>query len=587
MGIWTRLFEALGLGLWGMSEPSPQNRPRLTPSTLFAIQHARSVDNLLAVITERADEIEADNICLAHLRLVASNLLLTEVMQALGLITAEVRKCREEIRDLVNARQTIWTRFNALGSNYAYAEELQQLVDRLDELAAIILQFIGMHTESIEAIRSALGRGRADDLARAIVAACRQVSSFMHAVLLGNSIDTLRQHVGDAVRSSVSASSRRDLMDQTHAAEQLGQFWNQNGFGAARQGMAPKDVRLTLQILRQELASIRTVGRRLWRAVESDAARAWRIRRYSLLYAQLLLATAVASRAVWTRARITGGTGELEDAIVAASEGARRFATNNVVEPTTGLYKQVFQNTLSAVSRQSVAQAKMRLTRMLVNYTQDHLKHIPDALQFAKDGNMDAVMESYVDQVRSPVRNLVFGTLTQTMLLQVQQLKCDVEELVMKSKQQLQAQELNLALLALIPAIFVVASVAFAASRIARAWRSRGTELVVSAEQTIRFLLGSVYDTLILLREEAITTIADPDNTPTHLRRLGELNFALHEVKSLVEKRVLRAPPKVLDRFMDDIVVLESRGTSLDCKIKHLHKMWSCYPFFMPLNRNL
>ena len=264
-------------------------------------------------------------------------------------------------------------------------------------------------------------------------------------------------------------------------------------------------------------------------------------------------------------------------------ESVQVFTLENVIRPGLRLYKQVFRTSLSNPNQQSVALSKDSFNKLLVDYSERHLSHVPGAIELAEQGNMQPAMNAYLHEVRRPMYNFLFGNLSETMLLQVQKLKCDVEELMLKSKQQLQAQELNLALVALVPAVLFAGALLVGISRATQAWRQRGTELVVTPEQTVRFLLGSVYDTLILIQENSSRPSTSQQATFKRLQRMGELVFHLYEVKALIDKGVLNVPPKVSEKFAEDVSMLESFDVSVEFKVKHLHKMWSCYPFFMPL----
>ena len=68
---------------------------------------------------------------------------------------------------------------------------------------------------------------------------------------------------------------------------------------------------------------------------------------------------------------------------------------------------------------------------------------------------MDVLMRTYEDQLKNPVRNVLIGQLARALLIQVQKLKTDTESAMLQLDQILRANELNVALVAAIPAIFV------------------------------------------------------------------------------------------------------------------------------------
>ena len=68
---------------------------------------------------------------------------------------------------------------------------------------------------------------------------------------------------------------------------------------------------------------------------------------------------------------------------------------------------------------------------------------------------MDVLMREYESGLKRPIWNTLNGQLARALLIQVQKLKVDTESAMLELNQILRANELNVALIAAIPALIV------------------------------------------------------------------------------------------------------------------------------------
>ena len=68
---------------------------------------------------------------------------------------------------------------------------------------------------------------------------------------------------------------------------------------------------------------------------------------------------------------------------------------------------------------------------------------------------MDVLMRTYESELKHPIWNTLNGQLARALLIQVQKLKVDTESAMLELDQILRANELNVALIAAIPAILI------------------------------------------------------------------------------------------------------------------------------------
>lgn len=550
------------------------------PSSLFVITSSQTPERLLTVLSDRLEDIVKDNVSLAHVRIVASGFLLKEIVRRLQRLESYNSYYRSEATANVNNAATIWQRISSRQSQsaLAQAERFEKHVRKIERVIDVLFQFIGLHMEAIEDIHFALESKRSDDLARAIVASCRQASSFQHAVSQSTNPQDLYQHVQDALRSSIGASTRRTSTNE-HSQAQLGEFWNQGSTNpASSQRLGVSDVRLTLQILQTELMGINDMGRRLKRATERDLSEPWDVSRRPMRYIGLAGVSMLATNTVLVHSRFFGGTGKMEDKGQEYVHIIQSFVSMNIIEPVCGLYDQIFRSVPTSASEESVAVSKSALRGMIIEFTERNLSQVPGAVELARDGSMKAVMELIKQQAGSPIKNALTGSLGQAILLQVQKLKCDVEELMLKSKQTLRAQELNLALVALVPTMLTATAAIYLVSALSLQWMARDMDMIVSTRQTATFLLGDIHSTLLILESEEKQG-ENMDSILQHIRHIGTIYAKTYELEEMIEKSLIRAPPKVLRRFLEDLRLLRAPGINFESRSKQISRMMQTYQF--------
>lgn len=559
-------------------------------TTLFLIQHARSSSDLRSITSDCEDEILHDSVCLAHVRLVASSFMLREIYHCIQRMEARAMSLRLEATYLLTyAKNSRFILPILRQSAYVHAQTLQDKVGVIKLVVNSFYQFIGMHIETLDDVRRALKAQDHSKLARAIVTSCRQASSFAHAVLdCKRAVDVYRK-VSEAVRTSLGNGGRWERGNNRSIAQvagQLGQFWNQGSVtttSSSSGSLSSHDTGLTLQILQAELDALPQLRRSLYKAVDKDLAPAWDIQRRPIRYALLFVTGSFVTKTLYLHAGFLGGSGLVERRILQGMVVTRSFFTKNVYKPVSAFYSQVFGGEVDSGSEDSVALARSTLREMLIDFTERNLSHVEGAMEHAREGSMKAVMDIFVEQAANPIRNSVVGSLGPAILLQVQKLKVDVEELMMKSKQTLKAQELNLALVALVPSLIVAASLTYMCTMGVFLWRTRQMEVIVSGSQTARFLLGDVHDALISVAP--VTDVLEEDNLTRiervlqHVKAVGKLHSKIFDLEEVVFGGIVDMAPKVKIRFTDDTHLLKDWSISYENRRRYAERMLACYPF--------
>ncbi len=456
----------------------------------------------------------------------------------------------------------------------------------LRDLARALGAAVALHDETVRAIQFC------DDtyaLPTLLIAACRQAGALLDAIRNAPNANALAERVADAVRLAaveVAPPAATTPEPQLSGSTDLTTApLLRRGVTAAipqTQGMSPADVRRTLEAVRSEILDGAGLHVHVERAIRADTAIGLStvLRRAPVWYAEVAVGVLAASRYLAVRSRALGGTGELEHALMMSFAVSRTFLSTNVLAPASSLYRQIFRSApLPSSSWKSVHAGREALRAMLRDYTDMHLRNVPGALEAADKFDMTPVLRRYVEQVRHPARELVFGELAQTALVQVQKLKCDVEELVVKSRLTMQAQELNLALVAFVPAAAFLACMYMVVAGAVARWRRRKLALVLTPAQTCRFLVGAVHDALVDMRD-TLQHDADVDVWRVLTKR-GEVALVAHELRVFVRSGVLAAPHKVIEALAADAERLDNNApASVDARIETVRRMWAAYPFF-------
>lgn len=550
------------------------------PSTLYAITSAQTADNLLNTILERNEDICANYVALAHARIVASSFLVRHVMRSMQRLEKLAWHCRSESLANIQRSVGIWQRV-LVGSNanLAAAEDNEKQLRSIDHLIEVMQQFTGVHMEVVDDIQIALSSQRPDEVGRAIVASCRQASAFYQAISGSTHTDQLVGNIDNVVRSSLNASTKRDYLDQKDASGQLEQFWNQSGSWSSKQGLSAHDIRLTLQVLERELQGIDSVMDKLRSLIEGDLGRPWDIQRRPLQYTGLTVLSLGSAKFVSENSSHLGGSGLIEERMTMCRDAMYVFASNNVIEPVVRLYQQIFRVSDMSASAESVAGNREALREMLVEFTQTHLSHVEGAEEMAKNGSMTAVMNVIMKQAKHPFRNSIAGSLGQAFILQIQKLKCDVEELMLKSKQMLRAQELNLALIALVPSLLTAATLTYFFSTFSLHWKSRNLHLIMSGSQSVRFVFSDIQETLLALESNEAMDMHDMRSIRSHMKLTGSIHLKVCELEEIVNKGLIQAHESVLHRFTRDLKLLRSTSTTISSRRRQINRILQTYDF--------
>jgi hypothetical protein len=126
--------------------------------------------------------------------------------------------------------------------------------------------------------------------------------------------------------------------------------------------------------------------------------------------------------------------------------GACKIFTDHLQGPLEHIAKALFDKPTTAPIRLGVEESKKVLHQMIDSFNADVTR--------SPGGGMQAVMQAYAEEIRTPVRSALSGKLFRAGLIQVQEIKVNLEAEFVTLQRLLEAQQLNLQALAMLPALF-------------------------------------------------------------------------------------------------------------------------------------
>ncbi|KAF9191137.1 Nuclear control of ATPase protein 2 [Haplosporangium sp. Z 767] len=161
---------------------------------------------------------------------------------------------------------------------------------------------------------------------------------------------------------------------------------------------------------------------------------------------------------------ITDHRADLDEFLEEAWDTARRFVTDWVWEPSMRIMNIIRhtddQGSLQMLGNESLKSDIASLERMVLDFGKEQYHMGPEELkvlsQAVHNGDISVVMRAYEHELKTPLKGAVAGHLVQTLLIQVQKTKVDVEVAMAALDKLLKANELNFAFLAVGPSLLLL-----------------------------------------------------------------------------------------------------------------------------------
>ncbi|CAO0792124.1 unnamed protein product [Mucor circinelloides] len=140
---------------------------------------------------------------------------------------------------------------------------------------------------------------------------------------------------------------------------------------------------------------------------------------------------------------------------------ARDFAVNWIWEPILQVWDTIRlkDERLSVLGKEGLRSDLDSLERMVAEFARDHYQlpedQVGSLIHRVREGDMSVILKAYEEEIKHPLRNAVKGDLIQTLLIQVQKTKVDVDLAMAALDKLLKSNELNFAFLAVAPSMLL------------------------------------------------------------------------------------------------------------------------------------
>jgi nuclear-control-of-ATPase protein 2 len=212
----------------------------------------------------------------------------------------------------------------------------------------------------------------------------------------------------------------------------------------------------------------------------------------------------------------------------------------------------------------------LALAQDKLSYSAEQLANLSAQI---REGDLTPVLRIYEDDIRSPVRSVIGGTLLRSVFIQVQKAKVDIDQALAGIDKLLKSQELTFAFVGVAPAFAIVWALTGAAKRLwvggSRKGRYGGqtarARTLASMRQIERLLVSS-------------SAIGGNTSNQSDLSPLttGLLVISLTHVRRYAERN-LPASSRLREGMLEDIGDLEDPALGRMDKIKVVERMWRCW----------
>ncbi|KAI8336994.1 ATP synthase regulation protein NCA2-domain-containing protein [Chlamydoabsidia padenii] len=246
------------------------------------------------------------------------------------------------------------------------------------------------------------------------------------------------------------------------------------------------------------------------------------------------------------------------------------FVVNWLWEPILGILDTIRckDQRMGLSSKEGLKSDLQSLERMVVQFAKDHYRlSEPEIAQLSsqvRDGDVSLVLRAYENEIKHPLKNAIRGDLIQTLLIQVQKTKVDVDMAMQALDKLLKSNELNFAFLAVAPSMLLTWA---SASWLKNIYQKRDGNRIQQIGQPLK-------DTL--RRIERLFTL-DPTENELSCESQGALLCELLVLRNYAH--YLPTRNSIRESFTEDIRDLEAVRLSKRQKMETVGRMYHSWNF--------
>ncbi|GAN08728.1 ATP synthase regulation protein NCA2 [Mucor ambiguus] len=250
---------------------------------------------------------------------------------------------------------------------------------------------------------------------------------------------------------------------------------------------------------------------------------------------------------------------------------ARDFAVNWIWEPVLQVWDTIRlkDERLSVLGKEGLRSDSDSLQRMVAEFARDHYRlpenQVVELMSRVREGDMSMILKAYEEEIKHPLKNAVKGDLIQTLLIQVQKTKVDVDLAMAALDKLLKSNELNFAFLAVAPSMLLTWG---AVAWLRRCYDQRTGQRIgktgLPMQQAIR-------------RLERLLTLSYSEENELDCETQGIILCEVHLLRSYAA--YLPSRNSIRDLFIEDLRDLENPKLSITQKLQTINRMSRSWSF--------
>ncbi|EJF61091.1 NCA2-domain-containing protein [Dichomitus squalens LYAD-421 SS1] len=277
----------------------------------------------------------------------------------------------------------------------------------------------------------------------------------------------------------------------------------------------------------------------------------------------------------------------LEELARDALETMKGFWEDWILEPLRGIVRTVRAGRDDGVivTKESVRADLDSLERMTLALAQDKLHYSSPQLEAlsrqVQMGDLTAVMQIYEEDIKSPLRSAVQGTLLRSLFVQVQKAKVDIDMALSGIDKLLKSQELTFAFVGVAPALAIVYA---AGSYLQRLWsggkgrgryggKAKRMGVWAAVRRVDRLLTAQPKPHSSHTRPHRVAALQKSPATAVSPLTSGLLLLSVTQLRKYAET-TLPANSRLREGFLEDVTDLEDPGLGRADKLRVVDRMW-------------
>ncbi|KAF7337697.1 hypothetical protein MSAN_02243200 [Mycena sanguinolenta] len=262
-----------------------------------------------------------------------------------------------------------------------------------------------------------------------------------------------------------------------------------------------------------------------------------------------------------------------------AKETAAGFMKNSLIDPLKEVLKTVRTGGEDGVivRKEGVAADLSSLERMTLSLARDHLHYDSAQLEALSKqirvGDLTPVLQLYEEDIKTPVKSALTGTLLRSLFIQVQKAKVDIDQALAGIDKLLKSQELTFAFVGLAPALVIVTLVGSYLSHLWHEARGGGpSRFGGRLKRRTRAWAAMRRIERLLVSQPRVGDTTSPSTSLSPLTT-GLLLVSVTRLRAFAEHS-LPSGSRLREGFLGDVGDLEDPAMPREEKLRVIERMW-------------